>query len=88
MHSCTVLQCHTIAYCMSLCNLSLQTPSGLAMLQREAELNHGGDLALARTAVIDLFQAKQRNFFLESFKNHGGSEGEMEVAVAKRVHAS
>ena len=54
------------------------------MLQREAELNHGGDLALARAALIDLFQAKQRNFFLDSFNDSRENEGETEVAAASK----
>ena len=46
---------------------SLETPSGLAMLQREADLHYGGNVALAQAALIDLFcaRAKQKSSFLQ-----------------------
>ena len=59
---------------MSLCFISvnntnisrLQTPNGLSILQREAEMNHGGDLDQARAAIIDALQVNQKSLHLAS----------------------
>ena len=67
---------------------SLQSLSGMAMLQRKADSDHGGNIAEARAAIIDSFQAKQRSVFLSAFDGCEEKEIETDADAVEAENAS
>ena len=51
------------------------------MLQRKADSDHGGNIAAARAAIIDSFQARQKSILLESFNGNEEKENDEATAV-------